>query len=52
VVVYEDVGHVAMLEVPERFNADVRAFIAQQPDSSDRRERLAERRGGERSATR
>ena len=51
-IVYEDVGHVAMLEVPERFNADLRAFVARQSDSEDRRARLAERRGGERSATR
>jgi pimeloyl-ACP methyl ester carboxylesterase len=34
-IIYPDVGHVAMLEVPERFNADLRAFL------SDRRERLA-----------
>ena len=34
-IVYPDVGHVAMLEVPERFNADVREFL-----SSDRRARL------------
>jgi pimeloyl-ACP methyl ester carboxylesterase len=38
-IVYEDVGHVAMFEVPERFNADVRAFLAGQPDDSG--ERLA-----------
>ena len=51
-IVYPDVGHLAMLEVPERFNADLRAFVVEQPDSEDRRARLAERRGGERSATR
>jgi hypothetical protein len=43
-IVYEDVGHVAMIEVPERFNADVRAFLSEQPDDEDRRARLAERR--------
>ena len=37
-VVYPGVGHVAMLEVPERFNADVRRFL-----SDDRRERLGPR---------
>jgi len=47
-IVYEDVGHVAMLEVPERFNADVRAFLGEQPDDADRRARLAARRGDER----
>jgi 4,5:9,10-diseco-3-hydroxy-5,9,17-trioxoandrosta-1(10),2-diene-4-oate hydrolase len=52
VIVYEDVGHVAMLEVPERFNADVRAFIAEQAESEDRRARLAERRGGTRESAR
>lgn len=28
-VVYEDTGHMVMLERPERFNADVRAFIGE-----------------------
>lgn len=28
-VVYEDTGHVPMLERPERFNADLRAFLAE-----------------------
>jgi pimeloyl-ACP methyl ester carboxylesterase len=28
-VVYEDTGHVAMLERPEEFNADLRAFLAE-----------------------
>ncbi len=51
-IVYDDVGHVAMLEVPERFNADVRAFLSEQADSDDRRARLATRRGGERSQAR
>ncbi|MTD43448.1 hypothetical protein GKE82_03800 [Conexibacter sp. W3-3-2] len=27
-IVYADTGHVAMLERPERFNADLRAFLA------------------------
>jgi pimeloyl-ACP methyl ester carboxylesterase len=30
-VVYEDTGHVPMLERPERFNADLRAFLDEQP---------------------
>jgi pimeloyl-ACP methyl ester carboxylesterase len=30
-VVYEDTGHVAMLERPDRFNADLRAFLDEQP---------------------
>jgi pimeloyl-ACP methyl ester carboxylesterase len=51
-IVYDDVGHVPMLEVPERFNADVRAFVAGQPGSADRRARLAERRGGRREPAR
>ncbi len=40
-VIYDDVGHVAMLEVPERFNADVRAFLVEQPDSEREREEVA-----------
>ena len=44
-VVYDDTGHVPMLEEPERFNRDLRAFLAEQPRDEDRRERLAERRG-------
>jgi len=28
-IVYRDTGHVAMLERPERFNADLRAFLAE-----------------------
>jgi len=45
-LVYEDVGHVAMLEVPERFNADVRAFMAERQVDEDRRARLvSESRG-------
>ena len=43
-IVYDDVGHVAMLEVPDRFNADVRAFLAEQPDDPGRRQELAEAR--------
>jgi pimeloyl-ACP methyl ester carboxylesterase len=38
--VYEDTGHVAMLEQPERFNADLRAFLTEQPGEED--ERVAE----------
>jgi pimeloyl-ACP methyl ester carboxylesterase len=38
-VVYEDTGHVAMLERPREFNAELRAFLAAQ--SSDERERVA-----------
>jgi pimeloyl-ACP methyl ester carboxylesterase len=38
--IYEDTGHVPMLERPERFNADVRAFLAEQPEGE--RERVAE----------
>ena len=43
-IVYEGVGHCAMFEVPERFNADVRAFLAEQPDDAGRRQELAEAR--------
>jgi pimeloyl-ACP methyl ester carboxylesterase len=46
-IVYEDVGHVAMLEVPEQFHADVRAFL-----SGDRQERLGERREPRSAASR
>jgi pimeloyl-ACP methyl ester carboxylesterase len=38
-VVYDDTGHVPMLERPERFNRDLRDFLAAQPDSE--RERVA-----------
>ncbi len=31
-VVYEDTGHVPMMERPARFNADVRAFLHEAPD--------------------
>jgi pimeloyl-ACP methyl ester carboxylesterase len=51
-VIYEDTGHVPMLECPPRFNADLRRFLVEQPDDADRRERLAERRGGVRSQAR
>ncbi|HEV3000456.1 MAG TPA: alpha/beta hydrolase [Solirubrobacteraceae bacterium] len=51
-VVYEDTGHVPMLERPERFNADMRRFLAEQPDEAGERERAAEARGGERAAAR
>jgi pimeloyl-ACP methyl ester carboxylesterase len=36
-IVYEDTGHVAMLERPERFNADLRAFLAEQPQDAGER---------------
>ena len=36
-VVYEDTGHVAMIERPERFNQDLREFLASQPDSERER---------------
>jgi pimeloyl-ACP methyl ester carboxylesterase len=51
-IVYEDVGHVAMLEVPERFNPDVRSFLTEDDESEDRRGRLGERRIPERDAAR
>ncbi len=38
-IVFEDTGHVPMIERPERFNADLRAFLAEQPD--DAAERVA-----------
>lgn len=40
-IVYEDVGHCAMFEVPERFNADLRAFLRPQPDDAGEREAVA-----------
>lgn len=36
-LVYEDVGHVAMLEEPVRFNEDLAAFLAEQPADEDAR---------------
>jgi len=36
--IYEDTGHVPMLEQPERFNSDLRAFLAEQPPSHPERE--------------
>lgn len=38
--IYDDTGHVPMLERPERFNRDLREFLAAQPDTE--RERVAE----------
>jgi len=38
-LVYDDTGHVPMLERPERFNADLAAFLAEQ--ASGARERVA-----------
>ena len=35
-VVYDDTGHMPMLERPERFNEDLRAFLAEQPDERGR----------------
>ena len=40
--VYESTGHVAMLERPERFNEDLRRFLAEQADSEAEREADAE----------
>jgi len=40
-LVYDDTGHVPMLERPERFNADLRAFLAEQPSDEGERERAA-----------
>src|SRR3712207_4291206 len=40
--VYEDTGHVAMLERPERFNADLREFLAEQSDDPGERVEEAE----------
>jgi pimeloyl-ACP methyl ester carboxylesterase len=39
-IIYEDTGHVAMLERPERFNADLREFLAEQPSGD--RERVSQ----------
>ena len=52
VIVYDDTGHVAMLERPERFNADLRAFMAEQADHADRRARLATRQAPARDEAR
>jgi pimeloyl-ACP methyl ester carboxylesterase len=38
-IVYDDTGHVPMIERPERFNADLQAFLAEQ--ASSERERVA-----------
>ncbi|MEA2221349.1 MAG: hypothetical protein QOJ35_3975 [Solirubrobacteraceae bacterium] len=35
-IVHPDTGHLVMLERPERFNADLRAFLAEQPDERPR----------------
>ena len=40
-IVYEDVGHVAMLEIPDRFNEDLRGFLRAQPDDAGEREEAA-----------
>ena len=42
-IVHEDVGHVAMLEIPERFNADLEAFLAEQPPETAERAAAAAR---------
>ncbi len=36
--IYEDTGHVPMLERPERFNRDLAEFLAEQSSSEERRE--------------
>jgi pimeloyl-ACP methyl ester carboxylesterase len=36
-IVHKDVGHVAMLEVPDRFNSDLAGFLAEQPSGRDER---------------
>jgi pimeloyl-ACP methyl ester carboxylesterase len=43
-IVYEDTGHVPMLERPEAFNRDLRGFLAEQPSGSG--ERVAEPSSG------
>jgi pimeloyl-ACP methyl ester carboxylesterase len=30
-VIYEDTGHITMMERPARFNADVQAFLEEEP---------------------
>ena len=37
-IVYDDTGHVPMIEIPDRFNADLRSFLDEQ---ADRRARLS-----------
>ncbi len=34
-VVYKDTGHIVMMERPARFNADVKAFLDEQPNEQD-----------------
>jgi pimeloyl-ACP methyl ester carboxylesterase len=36
--IYEDTGHVPMLERPERFNRDLEAFLSEQADTQQQRE--------------
>jgi pimeloyl-ACP methyl ester carboxylesterase len=36
--VYDDTGHLPQLERPEQFNADLRAFLTEQPDDPGERE--------------
>ena len=36
-VVYEDTGHLVMLERPARFNADLRAFLDETPGAASAR---------------
>ena len=36
-LIYDDTGHVPMLERPERFNEDLRAFLAEQADTEGER---------------
>jgi pimeloyl-ACP methyl ester carboxylesterase len=36
-LIYDDTGHVPMLERPERFNDDLRSFLAEQPAGEEQR---------------
>ena len=40
-LIYEDTGHVPMLERPDRFNEDLRAFLAEQTDDAGERVAVA-----------
>jgi len=46
VVVYADTGHIPQLERPERFNADLRAFLSEASERQDERELAAAAPGG------
>ena len=43
-IIYDDTGHVAMLERPDDFNRDLRAFLAQQPSDAGERQATARAR--------